>query len=383
MEIRTYQPTDWPALRGFIHGHWRADHPYTDRALFDWQFAGFGPSSGSASKVIADAGRIVGFLGGIPGEYWVIDRVVPGVVFDLWFVHPDLRNAGVGLLMMKELEEEFEASCCLGINLDVVKYYTGRGYGYGASLHRWVVPLRADGFRRLVLAGARHVAGGGQVADWDPRPSGRPLQPLADVDPSELRRLYERTVEPVMRFAVHRSDEYWPWRYLRAVGFKYLFFGSPVESGFVVARVEQVISPEQPELGRMRVLRIIELLPARPETWRGEPDHAHAALIQGVLTWAVGQGCVLADYQCSSDRLAGVLDAAGLTRLSPGAAAALKAVPNLFQPLRRDARPINYVWRVNGTTQGDGGLDRRDIYLVKSDDGMDRPNVWPMPRGYS
>lgn len=376
MDIRTYDPDDSPALRAFIAEHWRAGHPYTDRVLFEWQFTGFAADR-PASKLLVHEGRIAGFLGGIPGLYWAASRVWPGVVYDLWVVRPDLRNGGMGLLLMKALEDEYPVSCCLGVNADVVKYYTIRGYGYSPEMVRWVIPLDAERFAQLVSRGS----GGARfetLAAPDLNGAAR-VYPLRSPDTLALQIIYERTVEAVFALALHRNAEFWTWRYLRSAGFKYHLFGSVASSGIIVARVETTISPEAPELDGARVLRLIELLPARPETWRGENDDEHLSLLRSVLAWAATRGCLLADFQHSSDRLAHLLDKAGFTRVSPSASSGRAAIPALFQPLRFDVPPINYVWRLARPVAGEAPLEPRDIYFVKSDDGMDRPNVWPLP----
>jgi hypothetical protein len=376
MDIRVYDPGLWPALQRFIEAHWRAGHPYTDRILFEWQFMGFAADR-PVSKVLEHEGEVAGFLGGIPGLYWAAGRVQPGVVYDLWVVRKDLRDAGLGLLMMKQFEDEYDVCCCLGINPDVVRLYTSRGYGYAPALNRWVAVLDEAGLAQLLSASGRRVEVAGLAAAAG-KHRRSDLQPMRRVDSLSLQLVYECTVEAVFRFALHRNAEYWTWRYLRSAGFRYQLFGSVVDQGIVVARIETVHSPERPALGGLKVLRIIELLPARAETWRGQPDESHRGLLEAVLAWGAARGCVLADFQHSSDRLDPLLGDAGFRRVVPDAPAAVQAVPLVFQPLKYDAAPINYVWRVP-RAEGEPALDPRDIYLVKSDDGMDRPNVWPSP----
>lgn len=377
MEIRTYDPSDWPALRAFINEHWREGHPYTDRTLFDWQYRGFARAR-TPSKVLDHGGQIAGFLGGIPGLYWANGNVLPGVVYDLWVVKPELRKGALGLLMMKALEDEFEVCCCLGVNPEVVKYYTARGYSYAPALHRWVAPLDLGGFSDLIARAPDAVEVDAHLA-VDLRDSIE-IQPLRSLDAHALELLYEGTVEAVMRLGLHRNADFWVWRYLRSAGFQYQFFGSFEDRGIVVARVESIVSPDHPQLDGRQVLRIIECLPASPQTWTGQPDEAHLSLIQGVLAWAVDRGCILADFQHSSDRLGHMLEAAGFTPIAADAHPAIRAVPDLFQPLRYDKKPINYVWRLTGNASAENEVVSRDVYFVKSDDGMDRPNLWPVPK---
>jgi hypothetical protein len=181
----------------------------------------------------------------------------------------------------------------------------------------------------------------------------------------------------VFRYGVHRSAAFWQWRYLDSIGFRYLFWGDASRDGVIIGRVERVLSPEAPEFDGMPVLRLIELLPATPAAWQSGRDERFVGLLRGALSWAAQQGCVLADYQNSSDRLAPALGEAGLREVR--ADEALARTPNMFVPLRFNAAPINYVWRLGGSLSDVAVPESNDIYFVKSDDGMDRPNVWPLP----
>ncbi len=396
MEFRTYRNADWNAVRAFLHAHWRADHPYTDPTLFHWQYAGFGNGGQPVSKLIVRGDEILGFLGGIPGQYRVAGRVHRGVVFDLWVVRPDYRNCALGLLLMKALEDEFDVCCCLGVNRDVVHYYTSRGYEHNPSLHRYVAPLDTDACERLIAEGARHRddSPAAEASDVRERLSvlrqraregtATPVAPTDQADPLALAALYDRTVARILRFGLERTAEFWEWRYLHSAGFRYRFFGDPDGQGVVIARVERIISSEQENgFDGRPVLRLIELLPARSETWHGAPDPHFAGLLRGVLRWGVAQGCILADYQLSSDRLTPLLSDCGFAGPSDEMLAGANNVPTLFQPLRYDMPPINLVWRLRGAADVGVRFGARDMYFAKSDNGMDRPNVWPLPPGYA
>ena len=100
-----------------------------------------------------EPGEIVGFLGATPGEYFVDAQILPGAVFDLWVIRPDFRNRALGLLLMRAIEEEFDTTCCLGVNPGVVRFYTNRGYGYQERLNRYVAVLDPRRFQ-MMLAGA-------------------------------------------------------------------------------------------------------------------------------------------------------------------------------------------------------------------------------------
>lgn len=379
MELRTYTSADWPSIREFIHTHWRAGHPYTDRKLFEWQFRGFGPDARPIGRMMVHEGEVVGFLGATPGEYFVDAQILPGAVFDLWVVRPDFRNRALGLLLMRAIEDEFSATCCLGVNPDVVRFYTSRGYGHAERLNRYVSVLDARRFQTMLSAG------GGEPLRMPPvisLLSCEPREPGGFPNLFELQALYARTVERVFRYGLHRSAAFWKWRYVQSAGFKYLTWGDPYREGLIVARVERIMSPDSPDVDGLPVLRIIELLPASKQAWEGATYEPFLRLLRGTLAWAAQQGCLLADYQNSSSRLATMLRAAGFQEPDVARSGVVARTPNLFQPLRFDAAPINYVWRVADGTSGGSMPVPDDIYFVKSDNGMDRPNVWPIPAAY-
>lgn len=404
MELRDYQPADWGDVRSFLRAHWRPNHPLTDLDIFRWQFAGFGGSGQPVSQVAVDGRKVVGFLGGIPGLYRCGDEVVPGVAFDVWIVDPQIQNRGLGLLLMKALEDRFSACCSLGVNPKVVHYYTRRGYQHRDRLHRWIVPLRLDGCQRLIAFApetssvtpstvtppavsvavaappARHTAAFVRpLVEAHARLLEAPaaaVEPMPHPDPGALAELHLRSTAQWLRFGLHRTAEFWTWRYLHCPVHEYLFFGTPTGPGVVVARVEAIVSPDNPVVHGLNVLRLIELLPARPETWDGGADGPFAELLAGVLMWAIEAGCVLADFQHSSPRLSGLLEWLGFAPQNAAAAPVFAAVPPLFAPLRYNVGPINYVFRSPSGGVAGPTLDPRDVYLVKSDAGMDRPHVW-------
>jgi len=388
MEIRRYRHEDWPAVQAFLRAHWRASHPFTQPEIFRWQLAGFGGVERPVSRLIRREGEILGFLGAIPGPYLRDGEIVAGVAFDVWIVRRDVRNLALGLLLMKSAEDVFEVCCSLGVNRDIAHYYTRRGYQYCEALHRWIAPLDIDACRRLAapaMAGQADDAGtlAELAAEREKAAPSRPsaaVEPNHEIDPEMLAALYQRTAAQVLRFGLHRTAEFWDWRYRRSAGYRYLTFGYG-PAGAVVARVEDVGAQDRPGVDGSRVLRLIELLPGRGGAWNGEPDEAFAALLSSVVHWAREQGCALADFQHSSDRLSRLLHGVGFVEQTPAAPPAIRAVPHLFQPLRHDVPGINLVFRTSPSQTETNAIDPRDTYFVKSDAGMDRPNVLPAPRG--
>lgn len=363
VDIRPYTPQDWESLSDFIRQHWAADHPMTRRDLFEWQYRGF--SEGPGVLLLHDRQRLLGFLGLIQAEYQVnrprADRV-RGCALAMWMVHPEFRQAGLGLALLREAESQASVVVCLGANAEAGRYYGRRGYRCCPALSRWVGPLHAAGYVSLCTRPSDR----GMIAHWAEGLMRR--APLARVAfaADELARFWLAASRRDDRWTIqgiHRSERFWQTRYLDSVGFRYMFWGER-SAGVVVARVEPVFDTPH------SVLRLIELLPGRPAAWDSEADESLAELLSGVLAWAAREGCVAVDYQCAGDLLAPTLRLVGLRRqgLPPDADAATSLAP-VFQPLRFAKPPINVYWRCPD------GVDDTPWYFPKSDGDMDRPHA--------
>lgn len=368
IRIVPFEDAHWPGLARFLHEHWQANHPLCQRELFYWQYRGFGPMAGaSACRLLADGERILGFLGAIPGLYVCSGATVPGMALALWVVVEDLRNSGLGILLMHEVEKQAPVTVCLGINPKVLRYYTASGYKHLEALHRYVCPLDVEGYGLLL----NEAVEAGAVETWARQireSAADPVEP-EPIDPVQLAALW-RQREGRWQLALSRTEEFWAWRYREAVGFQYQQFVVEGQGG-VIARLDRIREADKPTLEGRAVLRIIEVLPAGDQAASSQ-EAAPLRVLAGVLRWASQQGAIAADFQCASTRFEAALAAAGMRRRSPQDAAT--HLPELFCPLRRAASPINLVAKV----KGQAAIDFDGVYCVKSDGDMDRPARWPV-----
>lgn len=366
IRIIPFSDAYWPQMAAFLHEHWQANHPLCQRDLFYWQYRGFGPKAGvSSCRLAVDGERIVGFLGAIPGLYLLGGQEVTGTALALWVVVEDLRNSGLGILLMREVEKQGVVTVCLGVNPKVTRYYTATGYKHLEALHRYVCPLEVDGYRQL-LNGTSEA---GEIEQWMQGVAtgkGQVVEPQP-ITPETLADLWRRD-RGRWRLTLARTPEFWAWRYRDAVGFKYHFFGT-AERGGIIARIDRIRNADRAELDGRTVLRIIEIL--------GPDGELTSQAIADALRWARLHGAIAADFQCSSSRLEPWLAAAGLRRCSAGRSSTRP--PELFNPLRRTAAPINLMVKVRGIS----AIDFDSIYCVKSDGDMDRPTQWPENGGTS
>ncbi|WP_104401016.1 hypothetical protein [Vibrio penaeicida] len=123
-------------LIGFIDEHWRKDHIFTrDRKLFDWQHK----NGDQYNFVLAMRGKeIIAILGFIPTSQFsktLEDQKEAWLA--IWKVRDDIRQPGLGLLMLKFLKKELDLKliCSLGLSKQVVPIYKALKYEVGILNH--------------------------------------------------------------------------------------------------------------------------------------------------------------------------------------------------------------------------------------------------------
>jgi hypothetical protein len=378
VQIRPYRADDWQQVCDFTSRNWRADHPFCNRRLFEWQFKGFGNDANTVGSLLMwRDGALIGFRGIIPGLYQVPTAagdmaVLPGGSLAMWMISPECRGTGLGGLMHQAAQRTMPVITGMGSNpATSIPIYVKNGFAVLESMHRYVLPLEAECYEALLAQRADM----GEIREWAGTltASDRIVAP-GDADIDGLAGAWQDGTFPLRIFSLYRSPAFWQWRYVDSAGFRYLFFGEPRQTGAVVARIERVHSTERPELHGQTVLRIIDVVPRDSRAWSGDIDERLVDLIQGATRWARQQGCAAADFLCSTTRLAPVMSAAGFREQSSGSHAAC-SLAMLFRPLTFTARPLNALIRVEIPGSQLASIDFHDTYLVKSDNDMDRPNL--------
>lgn len=364
--IDTYSNKDFDSLVFFLKNNWAENHVLYNKALFDWQYR---IDQNSASLVWRDGGRIIGFLGNIPGIYCVKGTRVNGVGLTMWVVDKKYQQSGLGVMLIRETEKKYPVMLTLGSSREVIPLYKKMDFAYQSSLNRYVLPLDTDGYlallpeqvdRNIILRWQKDIFEGIAKSAMEYIPS-----------PADLENLFIKSIEGKIAFSLLRDADFWQWRYMKSPGFKYIFFGDYEKEGVIVARVEKVIDEK---LGGLYVCRIIELIPARPEVWDGLVDGNFVKLLQGMLRWAGEQGCAACDFQCSSARLEPVLFKVGFSKQKEDYSPPECALAGRFHPLQFSAKPINFLWKI--TDKGmPVAIKSDDTYFVKSDCDMDRPSI--------
>lgn len=377
VSVRRYREQDWPAVRGLFQTYWGQQHPMTKKELFDWQLKGFSQATESIKSLVAVSGEdVVGFRGLIPGLYQVPlesggIQLLPGGSSCMWTLHEDFRGQGVGVAMEREAQEMMPVMCGVQAKAATsLRIYKKSGFSVLDAFRRYVAPLQAEGYARLLTMPADPA----EIKSWFQETDGRedPLPP-GPPDLDALAELWREVTLPLRIFSLHRDREFYQWRYLDSAGFRYLFFGGAREGGAVVARLETIYAPDKPELHKGKVLRLIEIVPGSAETWQGGSHPHDLALLRGVCAWARQQGCLAADFYHSTGRLGGLMAGAGFKLQNPFDPNALTSLCVLFQPLAYRVAPANTFFRINPAGQGLLTLDFADTCIFKSECDLDRP----------
>jgi hypothetical protein len=374
LKIIPYKDQYFDALVQYLKVNWAPKHAIYDKNLFDWQYR-IEDNLDSASYLLLNGDRITGFLGNIPSRYYNQGTLLNGIGLTMWSVEEQYKNSGVGILLLKESEKYNPVTLTLGCNLNVVPLYKRMGYTYCDNLHRYVVPLEPIHYKKLLSCEVQLET----IDIWHNEILNKKSETLLPnkISSEQLESLYKSSIQDSFSFSQYRDADFWDWRYSNSKGFIYLYFGDPAYNGVAVVRIESIYCPDNEDLHRTKVLRIIELIPTRTKVWEGETDPLFIELISSVLTWARDEGCVAADFQFSSDRLDHILNSVGFKRQNADYTPELQSLAGLFQPFRYKVNPINFTWKIRNLTNGSSSIERRDVYFVKSDCDMDRPNIWP------
>lgn len=377
--IENYKDNNWSYLKKFLKTHWSPDHPILNQKLFSWQYKGFGPlSSKPASKLLYVNGELTGFRGVIPGIYQFFDNnqrfKLKGGSFAMFLLRPDCRGQSLGGKLFKNVESELDVVLSAGVNVNTaVPIYMKYNYTFLKNLNRYVIPLDYASYHKLLSSNFNKE----ELKMWEKKINLSSFTEPIDPKVEQLHELWDRSTSKAQLFSLYRNADFWRWRYKDSPGFIYYFFGDPLNVGVVIARIESVYGPDNPDVHKLKVLRIIEILPFSPDVWEGKNNKDMIDLIQSVLSWGKEHGCCAADFQCSTKRLENILFKVGFKQQNFDYSPDICSLAGLFQPFKLKPAPINALWKVKYPKVVIQKIDPNDTYIVKSDNDMDRTNYWP------
>jgi len=352
------------ALRDMFNQHWRADYIAMHPDFFDWQFARnpYIPPDFEDSFLLAfDDERLVGALGLVPTAFDVGGEAVEGTWLSNWLSHPDYRNRGIGVFLLKRAMERFRVVATTSISKFAEPIYRGLDFNYLKLMERLLFvidpeqvlslmkdPTPADErlIRELAARSRRAETAESGVEPDDGFPP--------DVDE------FIRRVKPPRVLMAARDRAYLEWRYGDHPMIEYHPFvvrcGGRVE-GLAVARIELVRGRSE------RVGRLLEWFASD----RGRPE-----LAARVLGFFRARSCGFVDFFCTSARFATDLKDLGFACESENPQV---VVPYLFQPLDHARRGTNFVaWNSLEGKAAEIAWDLERWLVTKGDNDQDRPN---------
>lgn len=278
----------------------------------------------------------------------------------MWIVAKDFRGQGIGGALLSHSESRLGMTVAVGSNESTsVPIYLKAGYKRIKGLHHWYTVLHRDGLQLLR----------GSVPHSFPYPQ-RPGSYIDDIseisDPKLMATIWKRFAEANRLTGLHRSPEFWTWRYLRHPKFRYFLHSNRSKTALSVSRIENVVL----EGKTIRVLRIIEFIPSQDSKRSATSSDKNIAFLKELLGWATTLGCVAADFRSSQFELYFFLREAGflVNRFETGLGNA--GFAGQLNPLDYSARPINVHWKVNASIE----TGVQNLYITKADNDMDRPN---------
>lgn len=363
-------------MRPFLLETWSPDHPTCHRDFYKWQFKGFGVKPEKISSIILfDGDELIGCRGIIPGLYQIPGSngvtITDGGSFAMWMIREGYRGQKLGLEMHRAAEEILPVISGAGSNQNSVSIHLKNGFCLKEAMWRYVTPLSSKGYVHLLISKRPEREVKEWIASTD-RSGASPIHPTP-IDPILCARAWEQVSFPMGLISLYRNEDFWRWRYLDSPGFKYLFFGDAESIGFVIARLETVMAPEDESADKLKVLRIIELVPSRQQIWGGSRDMEFSRFLAGVLEWARQENCVAADFNCSASRFTPVMEQSGFRLQDFSKDDELSSLRIRFQPHRSEARPINALYRILDDEGHPQRVDFESTYMVKSENDMDRP----------
>lgn len=372
VEVIPFDFSYWPQFVELSNNHWKENHPIINRELFEWQYTGYGPAAGVENcRLLVVNGKVEGFRGAIPGLYQFKNEYLKGYSSSIWIINRKYRGMGFGNLMLNSIKGDFDVHCSLGVNVNTAgAIYKNKGYAGYDSLNRYVIPLDSKGYTSLLSSKAELE----KINLWINSLSLNEYEQPSEMTSGSLENLWNKTIADIGIFGLFKNKDFWSWRYINNVGFKYLFFGNPEKTGVVIARIERVLKENN---NHLKVLRIIEVLPLKKETWNYKKNTEMTNLLLKTLSWAKEKGCVAADFQISNSRLTPLMKDTGFMVQSINNMPPQASLAGLFQPFVLKPSPINGVYTItksNYITMPK--VD--DTYFVKSDNDMDRTNYWPV-----
>lgn len=370
--IRKFDFKYYEELKLFIAKYWRKDHPVImSDALFRWQYYGYGSLRGYDNfQLLFDGDKMIGFRAVIPLEIQIVKecsvKIETCMASAMWMVSPDYRGMGLGYRIHHNTEMASESSLAIGANPKTsVPLYLRGGYHEIKRFNRYIMPLSTD-YSFLLIHNDIDSIIDGWIPDY------HDLAPVSENNNvKELADIWRHSTFSVDIVALHRSEEYWKWRYLESPIFKYHVFGGKDSGGIVVVRIEPVRGADKNDL---KVLRIVDAIPYESLIWNLRRDERFEELLKTVVGWGQRMGCAAADFHCSTNKLYPSFRNVGFIEQPISFEPQVLSLSDFFQPIEQKVHHYNGYLRL-GDQEANGSFCFENSYFVRSDTDQDRVNI--------
>lgn len=372
ISIKKFDFRYYDELKQFIATYWRKDHPVIKSdALFRWQYNGFGKLKGYDNfQILFDEDKLIGFRAVIPLEIQINRngsvKIETCMASAMWMVSPDYRGMGLGYRIHHNTEMASDASLAIGANPKTsVPLYIRGGYHEIKRFNRYIMPLSND-YVKMLIHPCSETAIEGWIPDYHLLDSIHENE-----DTNELAEIWMHSTFSVDIIALHRTAEFWKWRYLDSPIFKYHIFGGKEQGGIVVVRLEPVVGVEHEDI---KVLRIVEAIPYESNIWRYERDEKFESLLKAVIGWGQREGCAAVDFHCSTNKMYPTFRNIGFVEQPLLFNPPVLSLSDFFQPVENKIHHYNGYLRL-ADQEANSDFNYENTYFVRSDTDQDRVNI--------
>lgn len=373
IKVCFYKENDWPKLKKFIQNYWGKKHPFTKKKLFDWQFKGF--EKKIKSIVLKNQKKIIGFRGLIPGYYQIKDnhnllKIVRGAESAIWTIDKKYRNKGLGKVMndyiLNKTDVFFGARSFKNTSL---RLYKKSKFNVINETPRYIISLDYKRYLKIIKYNKFDINNYSKWFKKQKITSG--IQKPKNIDFNKLADLWKKNTFSLKIESIYRNKNFWEWRYKKSKGFRYIFFGNPIKSMVIIARLEK-ISSNIDDLDDKFIFRIIEIIPFNKKTWCNSSSIKDLIFFNEVLNWAKLNNCIAADFYFSSKRFNHLLVNSGF-KIQKNHSKDHMSLSQIFNPLNFDYEPLNFFYKINSEKLNTKKRNINNVYIVKSIADMDRP----------
>lgn len=367
--IRPYEKKYEDDFMDLIKKNWNSNHIFLkSKALFEWQYQGYGKFQGLGFPLLFHENRLIGFRGLYPSELRIQlnDKIIikPIMVGSLYLVIPEYRGRKLGLALQQYTMEKFDSYFAIASNLKTsAPIYKKYGYHMMDHMLRYLIPLDEIFSNLLIEKNTRYL-------NCMFHKNGNIEYPT-EIDAIDLEYFWENSIKANNILCINKSQAFWNWRYKKNPIYKYLFFGGINKGGIIVGRICDLYDNNN-NLMKEKIFRILEIIPEDCNVWNGVISSSLIELLEGVLSWAKKNDCCGAEFYTSTHRFESILKNVGMCEVNECEYNKDLVIYSYFEPVTIGERLSNlnlYLGDYKDTLNFD------DTNFSLSDADQDRPNI--------